>query len=118
MRLLLACQFLPRSYARTPSLFYPCYKLHAMQGLARALAAAGAGEPPDADGDAADAAKAGPTLLLAPEECHLHHTCVLPIVRGGEEPPPENVDRLHVLTDPGAEAWILGTHFPSLTSIP
>ena len=41
------------------------------------------------------------TMLLAPPECHQHITGPVPVVRGGREPPPENVDRLNVLTDPG-----------------
>ena len=42
-----------------------------------------------------------PTLLVAPDECHLHNTCPFPIVRGSRPPPPENINRLHVLTDSG-----------------
>ncbi|GLI65150.1 hypothetical protein VaNZ11_008553, partial [Volvox africanus] len=52
---------------------------------------------------AADAAAPAPplrTLLLAPEECLLHRTAPEPIVRSDSEPPPENVSRLHVLTNP------------------
>ena len=41
------------------------------------------------------------TMLLAPPECHQHITGPVPVIRGGREPPPENVDRLSVLTDPG-----------------
>lgn len=44
---------------------------------------------------------AGSTLLVCPPECHLHRTCVEPILRGGEEPPPDNVNRLNVLTAAG-----------------
>ncbi|GFR42160.1 hypothetical protein Agub_g3012, partial [Astrephomene gubernaculifera] len=40
------------------------------------------------------------TLLLAPDDCHLHCTAPEPLVRSGPEPPPENVNRLHVLTRP------------------
>ncbi|KAK9916049.1 hypothetical protein WJX75_007812 [Coccomyxa subellipsoidea] len=40
-----------------------------------------------------------PTLLVAPDECHMHNTCPFPIVRGSRPPPPENINRLHVLTD-------------------
>lgn len=42
-----------------------------------------------------------PTLLVAPDECYSHRTCPEPITRSGEEPPPENVNRLKVLTHPG-----------------
>ena len=42
-----------------------------------------------------------PTLLVAPGECYSHKTCPEPITRGGQEPPPENVNRLTVLTHPG-----------------
>lgn len=45
--------------------------------------------------------KEGHTLLLAPPECLHHHTAPWPIVRGGPDPPPENVNRLTVLTKPG-----------------
>lgn len=41
------------------------------------------------------------TLLVAPAECYSHRTCPEPITRSGEEPPPENVNRLKVLTHPG-----------------
>jgi hypothetical protein len=44
----------------------------------------------------------GRTLVLAPPACHAHRTVPEPIVRGGPDPPPENVRRLHVLTSPGA----------------
>lgn len=69
------------------------------------MAAAGAGVVPDANGEEG-AAKPGPTLVIAPEECHLHNTCTLPLVRGGEEAPPENVNRLHVLTHPGMRTYL------------
>ena len=42
-----------------------------------------------------------PTLLVAPADCYSHKTCPEPITRGGQEPPPENVHRLKVLTHPG-----------------
>ncbi|KAG1676387.1 hypothetical protein FOA52_001182 [Chlamydomonas sp. UWO 241] len=42
------------------------------------------------------------TVLLAPDECLAHHTAPSPIERGSAPPPPENVDRLKVLTTPGA----------------
>ena len=44
----------------------------------------------------------GGTLVIAPEECLAHRTAPEPIVRGGPDAPPENVNRLHVLTHPGA----------------
>lgn len=43
----------------------------------------------------------GQTIVLAPPECHEHKTSPEPVVRGGREAPPENVHRLHVLTDSG-----------------
>ena len=39
------------------------------------------------------------TLLIHHELCMQHHTCP-PILRGSEEPPPENIRRLHVLVNP------------------
>ena len=45
------------------------------------------------------------TLLVAPAECYSHKTCPEPITRAGQEPPPENVNRLKVLTHPG-KAWL------------
>ncbi|EFJ43924.1 hypothetical protein VOLCADRAFT_118904 [Volvox carteri f. nagariensis] len=55
-----------------------------------------------ADGGAAAADGRGcrRTLLLAPAECLLHRTAPEPIERSDAEPPPENVNRLHVLTQP------------------
>lgn len=44
----------------------------------------------------------GGTLVVAPEECLQHRTAPEPLVRSGRDPPPENVNRLHVLTHPGA----------------
>ena len=41
------------------------------------------------------------TIVVAPQECHQHITAPLPMVRGGQEPPPEQINRLHVLTDSG-----------------
>jgi len=41
------------------------------------------------------------TIVVAPPECHQHITGPVPVLRGGQEPPPENVNRLHVLTDSG-----------------
>ena len=43
------------------------------------------------------------TLVLAPEECLLHYTAPEPIARTGPPPPPENVERLKVLTREGVE---------------
>ncbi len=60
-----------------------------------------------AAGGGSKAAGAGPaTLVIAPDECLLHRTCPEPIVRGRVEPPPDNVLRLRVLTDPGAHAAV------------
>jgi hypothetical protein len=42
-----------------------------------------------------------PTLLLAPPECLAHYTSPQPVPRGGPEPPPENTQRLRVLTEVG-----------------
>ena len=44
--------------------------------------------------------KSGHTLIIAPPECLSHHTAPWPILRG-ESAPPENVNRLTVLTKPG-----------------
>eukprot|EP00879_Flechtneria_rotunda_P013392 GHRR01013982.1.p1 GENE.GHRR01013982.1~~GHRR01013982.1.p1 ORF type:complete len:768 (+),score=320.97 GHRR01013982.1:988-3291(+) len=41
-----------------------------------------------------------PTLIVAPLECELHRTCPDPLPRG-MHPPPENVERIRVLTAPG-----------------
>lgn len=41
-----------------------------------------------------------PTLVVAPTDCFGHRTCPEPIVRDGPDIPPENVNRLKVLTDP------------------
>jgi len=43
-----------------------------------------------------------PTLIVAPADCFSHRTCPEPIVRDGPDIPPENVNRLKVLTDPGS----------------
>jgi hypothetical protein len=53
---------------------------------------------------AAPGGAVGATLLLAPEECFLHRTAPEPLRRGGPEPPPENINRLHVLTRPGGHS--------------
>ena len=47
-----------------------------------------------------DAKPLPPTLILAPPACLEHRTVAEPILRG-EDVPPENVRRLHVLTDEG-----------------
>lgn len=65
-----------------------------MQELARAL------EEGDFDG-MAEQKESKQTTILAPPDCHKHITGPFPVVRGGKEPPPENVNRLHVLTDSG-----------------
>lgn len=54
------------------------------------------------------------TLLVAPDECHLHNTCPFPILRGSRPPPPENINRLHVLTDSGNRS--LAANVPALTA--
>ena len=41
------------------------------------------------------------TLVVAPPACREHRTAPEPLTRGAEDIPPENVRRLHVLTDPG-----------------
>ena len=41
------------------------------------------------------------TLIIAPPECLSHHTAPWPIARTEDAPPPENVNRLVVLTRPG-----------------
>ena len=48
--------------------------------------------------------KMAPTLIVAPEDCYKHRTCPEPITRAGPEVPPENVNRLKVLTHPGVVA--------------
>ncbi|MEW5318555.1 MAG: hypothetical protein WDW38_009769 [Sanguina aurantia] len=40
--------------------------------------------------------------IIAPPECLLHRTAPEPITRSGEAPPPENINRLHVLTKEGS----------------
>ncbi|KAI8112161.1 hypothetical protein M9434_003485 [Picochlorum sp. BPE23] len=40
------------------------------------------------------------TLIVAPPECLNHHTAPWPITREASAPPPENVERLTVLTSP------------------
>ena len=54
--------------------------------------------PPAPPSSPADA-----TLVLAPEECLLHFTAPEPL-RSNSKPPPENVERLRVLTNPGVWA--------------
>ncbi len=70
------------------------------QELAAALTAAP--EVLDLDGPPTSVPPAN-TRLFAPAECRQHLTAPEPIRRGGPPPPPENVNRLRVLTDPGAE---------------
>jgi len=76
---------------------------------AQQLAAALAGGGPDGALPAGDSGSdggggggGGGTLVLAPAECLAHRTAPEPIARGGPDPPPENVNRLHVLTHAGA----------------
>jgi acetoin utilization deacetylase AcuC-like enzyme/ankyrin repeat protein len=40
------------------------------------------------------------TLIVAPPECLEHYTAPWPMSRDDDAPPPENVNRLHVLTNP------------------
>ena len=54
--------------------------------------------PPAPPSSPADA-----TLVLAPDECLLHFTAPEPL-RSNSKPPPENVERLRVLTNPGVWA--------------
>ena len=55
------------------------------------------------------------TLVVAPPACREHRTAPEPLTRGAEDIPPENVRRLHVLTDPGSSrkcpdhGWALHT---------
>lgn len=42
---------------------------------------------------------APPPVIIAPDECFMHHTCA-PISRTSPDPPPENVDRLQTLLHP------------------
>lgn len=48
----------------------------------------------------ADASDKRPTLIVAPPQCEKHLTCPDPLPRG-ICPPPENVERLRVLVEPG-----------------
>ncbi|WIA10571.1 hypothetical protein OEZ85_010758 [Tetradesmus obliquus] len=61
----------------------------------RAAAAAAAADGAD------DTVKQLPTLIVAPHECELHRTCPDPLPRGCH-PPPENVDRIRVLSQEGS----------------
>lgn len=76
------------------------------RALAELLRKAAAAAPDAAVGNAAAAAEAAGsvsrqrTLIVAPPECELHRTCPDPLPRG-IHPPPENVDRIHVLVHPG-----------------
>ncbi len=69
-----------------------------MQDLAAALAAAP--EVMDLDGPAT-LVPSTRTRIFAPAECRQHLTATEPIRRGGPQPPPENVNRLRVLTNEG-----------------
>lgn len=51
-------------------------------------------------------------VIIAPDACFLHHSCP-PITRGGEDPPPENVNRLHVLLNP-ANGTLRGKEFKNV----
>ena len=54
------------------------------------------GEDPSATESAPPAL---PPVIIAPDECFMHHTCP-PISRASPDPPPENVDRLQTLLHP------------------
>ncbi|KAF6259471.1 Arginase/deacetylase [Scenedesmus sp. NREL 46B-D3] len=84
-----------------------------LRSAAAAAAEAAAAGPAAANHAAAAAAAAGsnaagmdstvkqlPTLIVAPPECELHRTCPDPLPRGCH-PPPENVDRIRVLSQEG-----------------
>jgi ankyrin repeat protein len=77
--------------------------LAAKRGHAAAAALLQGGGPAAAPAPASPRHHAHPgrTLVLAPPECLEHHTAPWPFVRGGADPPPENVNRLVVLTRPG-----------------
>ena len=75
-------------------------QLAAKRGHA-ALAAQLAGALPAVAASGQQAAQQRSTLLVAPPHCLRHLTCPEPIVRGGQDPPPENVNRLRVLTTQG-----------------
>ena len=47
----------------------------------------------------APAPPAPPPVIIAPDECFMHHTCP-PISRTSNDPPPENVERLQTLLHP------------------
>lgn len=55
------------------------------------------------------------TLIVAPTECYSHRTCPEPISRDGPDVPPENVNRLKVLTHPGSFYLF---HSPALLAQP
>ena len=57
-------------------------------------------EPEGAPSEAAEGAPPA-TLVVAPDACLQHHTCPEPLTRATPDVPPENVQRLLVLTDPG-----------------
>ncbi|KAK9865158.1 hypothetical protein WJX84_010261 [Apatococcus fuscideae] len=56
-------------------------------------------EPEGAPSEAAEGAPPA-TLVVAPDACLQHHTCPEPLTRATPDVPPENVQRLLVLTDP------------------
>lgn len=51
-------------------------------------------------------------VIIAPDTCFWHHSCP-PITRGGEDPPPENVNRLNVLLN-GTNGTLRGKDFKSV----
>ncbi|KAJ9527573.1 hypothetical protein QJQ45_025848, partial [Haematococcus lacustris] len=53
-------------------------------------------------------------LVLAPEECCLHHTAPQPWARGSPDPPPENPHRLAVLTSPAGSGVLHTLEFQAL----
>jgi Histone deacetylase domain/Ankyrin repeats (3 copies) len=69
-------------------------------GLDQAMAAALAREGPFVRDDAEVVAPTK-TLLVAPHACFEHHTAPEPVDASLDHPPPENVNRLRVLTEPG-----------------
>lgn len=68
-----------------------------LQAAAEAAGVSGVAAAPAA---AAAAAGRRPTLIVAPPQCEKHLTCPDPLPRG-VCPPPENVERLRVLVEPG-----------------
>jgi hypothetical protein len=68
--------------------------------LQAAAEAAGVSGAAAAAAPTADASDKRPTLIVAPPQCERHLTCPDPLPRG-ICPPPENVERLRVLVEPG-----------------